>query len=109
MLEDEPIRVISTEEAEKLLNAPPAPVLAREPVPVDQESVELGRKIWKEASEGKNRDEISQKLGISIELLEETLNAYQLRIGASVDRYRLLDNARLDRLIAYWLPKAVQK
>jgi hypothetical protein len=113
--DDEPIRVISTEEAERLMNAPPspaapaAPVLAKDPVPTDEEIVELGRRIWKAALDGLNRDQIAQKLRVSIEVLEQTLNAYQLRLGASIDRYRMLDNARLDRLITYWLPKAVTK
>jgi hypothetical protein len=75
----------------------------------EKKPIELGRKIWKLAMQAQNRDQICEKLGIPIELLEETLSVYRRRLGQSIDDYRLLDNERVDRLLAYWLPAALDR
>lgn len=56
---------------------------------------------------GNNRDQIAERLKISVELLDETLYQYVIRLGLSKDHYRLLDNERLDRLLLRWLPVAL--
>jgi hypothetical protein len=66
----------------------------------------LGRRIWQLALAGNNRDQIAERTKISVELLDETLNAYRLRLGLSVDHYRALDNERVEKLVTYWLPVA---
>jgi hypothetical protein len=76
------------------------------PVSNDEATTLLGRRIWKLALKGKNRDYIAQKLQVALPILDQALNAYSLRLGASVDHYRLLDNERLEKLIGYWLPIA---
>jgi len=74
---------------------------------VDDRVWELGRQIWELALQGDNRDQMSLKLDIPIEMIDETLNKYRTRLGLSIENYRLLDNERCDRLIAYWLPIAM--
>jgi DNA-binding CsgD family transcriptional regulator len=99
-MDEQPFRVISTEEAQKLTGRSFGSSTD------DEETIELGRRIWDLALQGKNRDQIARKLKISIEVLDNTLNAYRLRLGLSIDHYRMLDNERIDQVIAYWLPVA---
>lgn len=97
---EEQIRILSAEEAEKLkANVPAAP-------PQD-DTTKLGRRIWQLALAGNNRDQIAERLKIPLELLDETLYAYRIRLGLSIDHYRLLDNERLDRLLVRYLPMAL--
>lgn len=91
---DEEIRIISEEEAKQLKRNP--------------EDLELGRRIWELASQGKNKDQIAQRLKISSEMLDNALNAYRVRLGLSVDHYRMLDNERLDKIVATWMPAATE-
>lgn len=103
---DEPIRVLTEEEVTKrtVIDS-----VAASEEGVDGETLELGRQIWKTAMAGANRDQISERLNLPVETLDKALDAYQLRLGSSDSRFRALDNDRLDRLIAFWLPKAVTK
>lgn len=96
-MDEEPIRMISEEEAKRLRGG-------GEPA----EDLELGRRIWDLALKGNNRDRIAQKLKIPLELLEETLNAYRTRLGLSVDFHRQVDNERLDQIISSWMPAATE-
>jgi hypothetical protein len=95
-MDEEPIRIISEEEAKQLRGDDHG------------EDLELGRKIWESALQGRNRDQIAQKLKIPIEELENTLNAYRTRLGLSIDFYRQLDNHRLDQIVATWMPAATE-
>lgn len=106
-MDDAPLRVVTTEEAQRIMGHPLPPRNSEVKVD-DTQTVELGRKIWDQALKGKNRDQIAQKLKIPIEVLDETLNAYRIRLGLSVDHYRMLDNERIDQVIACWLPVATE-
>lgn len=100
---EEPIRMLSAEQAAQLKassNDAPAPG------PQD-DTTKLGRRIWQLALAGNNRDQIAERLKIPLELLDETLYAYRIRLGLSIDHYRLLDNERLDRLLVRYLPIAL--
>lgn len=96
-MDEVPIRVVSTEEAERIMGQAS-----------DEKTLELGRKIWELALAGRNRDQIAQSLKIPIEILDETLNAYRLRLGLSIDHYRMLDNQRIDNIVASWMPVATE-
>lgn len=98
-MDEVPLRVVSTEEAQRITGQPRGS---------DEETLELGRKIWELALAGRNRDQIAQKLKISIEVLDETLNAYRLRLGLSIDHYRMLDNERIDQIVSTWMPEATE-
>jgi hypothetical protein len=100
---EEPIRILSAEQAAELKassNGAPAP-------PPSDDAAKLGRRIWQLALAGNNRDQIAERLKIPLELLDETLYAYRIRLGLSIDHYRLLDNERLDRLLVRYLPMAL--
>jgi|SRR5215475_1094294 len=99
---DEPIEVISTQEASQLQRQ-----YAQAELDNSEETAKIGRRIWKLALEGKNKDEIGQKLKLSTAELDSALAVYRIRLGASVDHYRLLDNERLEAIIARWMPVAV--
>jgi hypothetical protein len=77
------------------------------PAAVQEDATKLGRRIWQLALAGNNRDQIAERLKIPVELLDETLYAYRIRLGLSIDHYRLLDNERLDRLLVRYLPMAL--
>jgi hypothetical protein len=99
---EEPIQLLSPQEAaERKALSNDAPPLTQD------DSVKLGRRIWQAALAGNNRDQIAERLKIPVELLDETLYQYRLRLGLSIDHYRLLDNERLDRLLLRWLPVAL--
>jgi hypothetical protein len=97
---DQPIQLLSPQEAaeRKASSNPP---------PTQDDSIKLGRRIWQMALAGNNRDQIAERLKIPLELLDETLYQYRIRLGLSIDHYRLLDNERLDRLLVRWLPVAL--
>jgi hypothetical protein len=102
---DEPIRELSIEEYNRLRSESenvPLEVVVDETKPV-----KMGRKIWELALKGDNRDQIAKKLKIATDFLDESLSAYRARLALSIETYRLLDNERVDRLIAYWLPLAM--
>lgn len=104
MLEELPIRALSDQEAQELGLVP-----AAKPIdPEDEATVKLGRKIWDLAMAGHNRDKIAQRLKMPIKIIEDTLNSYRIRLGVSVDQYRLMDNERIERMINYWLPIALE-
>lgn len=93
-----------------MLSAQEAAQLKANDVPVappQEDTTKLGRKIWQLALAGNNRDQIAERLKIPVELLDETLYAYRVRLGLSIDHYRLLDNERLDRLLVRYLPMAL--
>jgi hypothetical protein len=94
-MDDEPIRIISENEAKQLRGD-------------SAEDLELGRRIWDLALQGRNRDQIAQKLKISIDMLDNTLNAYRVRLGLSIDHYRMLDNERIDKIVSSWMPVATE-
>lgn len=75
--------------------------------PDPDQIIKLGRRIWQAALAGNNRDQIAERLKITLEILDEALYAYRLRLGLSMDHYRALDNERLDRLLLRWLPVAL--
>lgn len=99
MNDDQIVEVLTSEEAAKLK-------ASFEP-PSGEDPAKLGRKVWQLALAGNNRDQIATKLRISPEVLDETLNTYRLKLGISLDLCRMLDNARIDQIICYWLPIAV--
>jgi len=72
----------------------------------DEQTTKLGRKVWQLALKGNNKDAISQKLKISMEILDDSLAAYRAKLGMSIDYYRGLDNAHIDELVSNWLPVA---
>jgi hypothetical protein len=96
---DQPIQLLSPQEAAQRK----ASSEASEP----EQILKLGRRIWNHALAGNNRDQIAERLKISLEQLDETLYQYRLRLGLSIDHYRALDNERLDRLLVRWLPVAL--
>lgn len=103
MDEDEPIRELTFDEYAQLRSQ----IEGTLPLaPLGESTTILGRRIWKMALAGKNRDQIARKLNIDLPVLDEALKAFSMRLGTSVDHYRLLDNDRLERLIGYWLPVA---
>jgi len=102
---DEPLRELTLEEYNQLKRE-------SEDVPLeiveDSRPLKTGRQIWDLALKGKNRDQIAQKLKIDTDFLDEALSTYRTRLALSIETYRLLDNERIDRLIAYWLPLAME-
>jgi hypothetical protein len=75
----------------------------------DKEMIALGRAIWRLALAGKSRDEIAEQLEISIEMLDQTLNAFRKRLGSWGDDYqRLADVERIEALLKEFLPLALR-
>jgi hypothetical protein len=99
---DQPIQLLSPKEAaERKASSNGTPPLTQD------DSIRLGRRIWQMVLAGNNRDQMAERLKIPVELLDETLYQYRLRLGLSIDHYRLADNERLDRLLLRWLPVAL--
>lgn len=96
---DQPIQLLSEKEA--------AERKASFEAPDPDQTIKLGRRIYQAALAGNNRDQIAERLKITLELFDEALYAYRLRLGLNVETYRLLDNERLDRLLLKWLPVAL--
>lgn len=95
---DDPIEILTEDQASKLRASFEAPAA--------DDTLKLGRRIWNLALAGNTRDQIAERIKVPIEVLDEALNAYRLRLGLSVDHYRMLDNERIEKLITYWLPVA---
>lgn len=99
---DQPIQFLTEKEAAERKASFEVPA-----APDPEQTTKLGRRIWQAALAGNNRDQIAERLKIPLEILDEALYAYRLRLGLSIDHYRLLDNERLDRLLLRWLPVAL--
>jgi hypothetical protein len=96
------------DEIHELTPAQVQQINAENPEP-DEQTLELGRAIWREALKGRNRDQICIELGIAGPALDLTFQEFSKRLGTSVDRYRLIDNERIERMITFWMPVATQK
>jgi hypothetical protein len=72
--------------------------------------LELGAKIWELRRRGLSRFEVSKRFGIPMEHVTEILEQFQSHfypdVGAALHHYATLDDARLESLMARWLPIA---
>jgi hypothetical protein len=73
--------------------------------------MELGREIWEMRKRGITVSEIHRKLGIPMQVINETLWRASLAElpkmrGRAMEHYRALDDSRIEDLMRVWLPIA---
>jgi hypothetical protein len=77
----------------------------------EQEKLELGGRIWTLRKTGRDRLQVLQELGISVEQLQDCLSTFESRLSTDV-AYTMqhcfhLDNERIEEVIGSWLPVAL--
>lgn len=124
MANDEPLRPLSQQEFETLQASlrenrrPPetrlqanARKIAQAELSIHEEGLEIGMKVWDARKAGKSKRTIQKELKISDTVMESCLREYEMRLGMeagrAVEHYRLLDDERLEDMIATQLPIAV--
>lgn len=124
MQNEEPLRPLTEEEFERLRASiresrkPPetrlqvnAKKIAQAQMAIHEEGLEIGLKVWNMRKVGRSKRAIQEELGISDTVLENCLREFETRLGMEAGRmaehYRLLDDERLEDMIATQLPVAV--
>jgi hypothetical protein len=122
-MEEEPIRRLSREEFEALrasiiASRKPAQTrlqanankIAQAEMALHEEGMEIGLLVWEGRKAGRTKRAIAKELGISATVVDACLTEFETRMGMEAgrmaDHYRMLDDERIEDLMAYWLPIA---
>ena len=76
-----------------------------------KEKMELGRRIWDSFRIGRDRIQILQELGITVQQLEDSLREFECQLavdaGRAMEHFRNLDNERIEEVIEGLMPVAL--